>query len=121
MDDDTTSTFSNGRTIVDISLMLEFISRFRCPELGCGDTISCNERKEKRKGFSIFIEAFCPVCNSVVAETYTSSRIVNEENRKSQPFSVNKAAVFSSMRDDSGPYRLNNLCESLDMPSLSKA
>ena len=73
---------------------------------------------DKKKGLSVFIETFCSDCNKIVASTYTSSH-VNDDERST--FSVNQAAVFGAMCADHSPYENANYCESLNMPSLSKA
>ena len=114
--DTDTDSSSDTRTIVELSVIMDFISRFLCPE--CGGAIKCTERKDKKRGLSVFIETFCSDCNEVVASTYTSSH-VNDDERST--FSVNQAAVFGAMRADHGPYEHANYCESLNMPSLCKA
>ena len=96
------SSSDSQKIIVELSVLVNFISSFRCPRVGCEAYVQCTDVPKKRKGFAAFIEVSCPICDEVVAATYTSSRAENKPDLDPQPqnrpFSVNESVVFASMR-----------------------
>ena len=71
--------------------------------------------EKKRRGFAVYIEGTRDICDRK-SGTYTSEHIPGPNNSK--PFAVNRDAVLATLKVDMGAYRLNNFCETLNMPSV---
>ena len=70
----------------------------------------------KGKGFATYLETTCTDCKNVNG-TYTSH---TEESKKKgpRPFQINKDIVAASMLLDMGASKLNDFCQTLNLPSL---
>ena len=106
-----------SRTIIEIPMLLQLISSLRCPQLGCGSQVEGRVNWKKCKGFSVCLQVYCPVCDTIVQQMFTSS--VDETSTASPPpYTVNKLMTVAALRSDMGSYKLSMFCEVLDMPSL---
>ena len=105
------------RTIIELSLLIEFAMKFKCTN--CCGLIKASINKAKSKGFAKCIEVYCGSCDEVVNTLFTSRR-TDKDNIKS-PFQVNKDIVAASIMCDLGPYKLNKFSEVLNLPSLHQS
>ena len=101
---------------------MDFVSLFRCPDKDCGGSIQCSEDINKRQGFSVFLQAYCETCETVVAKTHTSkTRDSISNTRQSRTLETNRAVVYASMRADiMSVNKLSDFCANLDMPVMSQ-
>ena len=111
-----TSTKQNARTTCDIQVILKQMDTFFCFFFcRCGGRIKTTVVDKKRLGFAVYFQSTCEECDNTTG-TYTSETVPGPNNAK--PFTVNRHAVLAALKVDMGAYRLNNFCETLNMPSV---
>lgn len=103
-------TDSSNRTIIDLPLLLKFLSSFNCPD--CNGKIEAYIVEVKSKGFAKYVETFCHVCG------FRNSFCTSDTEGDKKYYKINKDVVAASLFLDMGAYKLDKFCESLNLPSV---
>lgn len=87
-----------------------------CACTGCGHIalrMTCDE--EVSKGLALCLQVACSNCHEVVGKGYTSARMPNDNY-----FNINRRSVVASIMCGFGAKKINELCEALNIPALTK-